>query len=135
MIPREILKNIRPVELRPNRSMTASAASGCARIPTGFRLKAQGCEERATLGCHSQGIPNRNAVVATPSSPAPRGNCHNPIGVDDNLISFAQGSACVATLGWMPESRWDSPMNANVAANFARADSSFIIHPSSFPPA
>jgi hypothetical protein len=38
-------------------------------IPTGFRLKAQGCEERATLGIRPIEIPNRNAVAAIVSFP------------------------------------------------------------------
>ena len=135
MIPREILKKIRQIELRTNRIVTATAARGCARIPTGFRPKAQGCEERATLGHRRATFTNRNAVAAIPFSSAARGICHNPVGVGNDLISFTQGSACVATLGWMPESRWDSPMDAIMAAVGARADSSFYIHPSSFPPA
>ena len=35
------------------------------KIPTGFRLKAQGCAARATLGAHPKTIFNRNAVAAT----------------------------------------------------------------------
>jgi hypothetical protein len=112
MIPREILKIIRPSELRTNRIVTVAAERGCARIPTGFRPKAQGCEERATLGQRPASITNRNAVVAIPFSSAARGICHNPVGVDENLIPFTQGSACVATLGWRPESLWDSAMAA-----------------------
>ena len=50
MIPREILKKIRQIEIRTNGIVTELAARGCVRIPTGFRPKAQGCEERATLG-------------------------------------------------------------------------------------
>ena len=51
MIPREILKKIRQIELRTNRIVTVAAVA-CARlrILKGFRPKAQGCEERATLG-------------------------------------------------------------------------------------
>ena len=89
MIPRDILKEIRQIERRTNRLVTAFAAGarasarftartsvasktnpspnsiptlkrrerrapdapsfGSARIPTGFRPKAQGCEARATL--------------------------------------------------------------------------------------
>ena len=112
MIPREILKKIRQIELRTNRIVTASAWRGCARIPKGFRLKAQGCEERATLGHRSQIISNRNAVAAISFASAAREIGHNPVGVDENLILFTQGSSCVATLGYMPESRWDSPMAA-----------------------
>lgn len=56
MIPREILKKIRQIELRTNRIVTAAAACGPARIPTGFRPKAQGCDEGATLGQTSNKI-------------------------------------------------------------------------------
>jgi len=119
MIPREILKKVRQIELRMNRLVTGTAERGCVRIPTGFRPKAQGCEERATLGQRPAGIINRNAVAAIPFSSAARGICHNPVGVDEDLIPFTQGSSCVATLGWMPESRWDSMM----APDFVRAKS------------
>ena len=112
MIPREILKKIRQIELRTNRLVTEPAEHGCARIPTGFRPKAQGCEERATLGRRHATFANRNAVAAIPFSSVARGMCHNPVGVAENLIPFTQGSACVATLGYMPESLWDSPMTA-----------------------
>jgi len=134
MIPREILKKIRQIE-RTNRIVTGSAARGSARIPTGFRPKAQGCEERATLGQRPQTISNRNAVVALPLSAAAPGICHNPVGVDKILIPFTQGSSCVATLGYRPESLWDSPMGKTKAKVSGRTGSSFIIHPSSFPPA
>jgi hypothetical protein len=109
MIPRAILKKIRQIELRTNRMMTESAERGSLRIPTGFRPKAQGCEERATLGRRRAKLINRNAVAAIPFSSAARGICHNPVGVDNNLIPFTQGSSCVATLGWRTQSRWDWP--------------------------
>ena len=61
MIPHEILKKIRQIELRTNRLVTAAATErDCARIPTGFRPKAQGCEERATLGQPSN-------IITTPT--------------------------------------------------------------------
>jgi len=162
MIPREILKKIRQIELRTNRIAPAFAAGARASarftartpaasktnpalnsirplkrrerrapIPKGLCHAAQGCEERATLGHRPASITNRNAVAAIPFSSAARGIGHNPVGVDENLISFTQGSSGVATLGCMPESLWDSPMDAN----FTRADSSFVIQPSSFSPA
>ena len=105
MIPREILKKIRQIELRTNRLVTGLAVRGCARIPTGFRPKAQGCEARATLGNHPQNIFNRNAVAAIPLSPDTHDARHNPVGVVENLIPFTQGS--FATLGWRTQSRWD----------------------------
>src|ERR1039458_2203591 len=50
MIPREILKKIRQIEIRTNRIVTGFAERGCVRIPTGFRPKAQGCAAGATQG-------------------------------------------------------------------------------------
>jgi hypothetical protein len=121
MIPREILKKIRQIKLRTNRIVSVSAARGLALIPTGFRPKAQGYEERASMG--QRPTNHTNAVAAIPISPIARGICLNPVGVDEKLIPFTQGSSFVATLGYMTQSLWDSPN---------RADSSFIIQPSSF---
>jgi hypothetical protein len=118
MIPREIFKKIRQIELRTSQLVTDSAERGCLRIPTGFRPKAQGCAPGATLGHLPANITNRNAVAAIPFPSVTRGICHNPVGVDENFIPFTQGSSCVATLGYMPESRWDSPMAANCARLF-----------------
>ena len=123
MIPREILKKIRQIELRTNRIVTAAAACACLGIPTGFRPKAQGCDAGATLGIRPQNVFNRDAVAVIPSSPGALGICHNPVGVGGNKFLFTQGSSFLATLGCMPESLWDSWM----AANFACADSPFII--------
>ena len=126
MIPREILKKIRPIELRTNRLVTASSERGCVRIPTGFCPKAQGCAAGATLGHRPANIINRNAVAAIPSSSVRRDVCHNPVGVGSDLFSFSQGSSFLATLGWRTQSLWDCPN---------RADSSFNLHPSFFSPA
>ena len=149
MIPREILKKIRQIEIRTNRVVTrfvagarASArftarvagtgetnsspnpvramkrrerrapdasARGRVRIPTGFRLKDQGCAPGATLGHLPANIINRNAVAAIPSSFVTRDVCHNPVGVGSNLFSFSQGSSFLATLGWRTQSLWDCP--------------------------
>jgi hypothetical protein len=114
MIPREILKKIRQIEIRTNRIVTESAVA-CAplRIPTGFRPQAQGCETRATLAWRPQNIFNRNAVAAMPVSSNARRICHNPVGVGANLNSFTQGSSSPVrlgpTLGWRTQSRWDWP--------------------------
>jgi hypothetical protein len=130
MIPREILKKIRQIELGTKRLVTDSAERGCLRIPTGFRPKAQGCAPGATLGHLPVNIINRNAVAAIPFPSATPGICHNPVGVDNDLILFTQGSSCVATLGYMPESRWDSLLAANSArAEFFILHFSFIISP------
>ena len=128
MIPREILKKIRQIELRTNRIVTAAAACACLGIPTGFRPKAQGCDAGATLGIRPQNVFNRDAVAAISSSPGALGICHNPVGVGGNKFLFTQGSSFLATLGCMPESLWDSWM----AAESIRADSSFNLYHSSF---
>ncbi len=124
---------INPIRKLKRRERRAPSAlkHGSARIPTGFYPRAQGCEERATLGHRPASITNRNAVAAIPFLSAARRICHNPVGVGDDLIPFNQGSSCVATLGWTPESRWDSPF----AANSTRTNSSFLIRHSSFSPA
>ena len=105
MIPREILKKIRQIELRTNRIVTDSAERGCGRIPRGFRPKAQGCDAGATLGVRPQNVFNRNAVVAISPAPLTRGICHNPVGVVEHWVQLTQGSC--ATLGWRTQSRWD----------------------------
>ncbi len=109
MIPREILKKIRQLEIRTNRIVTETLAGARVhlRIPTGFRPKAQGCEERATLGQRPTNTFNRNAVAAMPFPSATREDYLNPVGVDDHFIPFTQGSSCVATLGWRTQSLWD----------------------------
>ncbi len=34
---------------------------------------------------------------------------HNPVGVGASMDCVSQGSSFLATLGWRPKSRWDSP--------------------------
>ncbi len=117
MIPCEILKKIRQIEIRTTRLATGSAARGTVRIPTGFRRKAQGCEapafaalrrgKRATLGHRSPNITNRNAVAAIPLPAIARGVRLNPVGVATHLLRITQDSSCLATLGWRTQSLWD----------------------------
>ena len=136
MIPREILKKIRQIEIRTNRIVTGSAAGArasarftvrksCASetsqapnairplkrrerrapIPTGLRPLAQGCEARATLGkVRFESQPQRGCV-------GPRSRGATPLALSD-YFQFTQGSSFLATLGFGPESRWDSPMGA-----------------------
>ena len=127
MISREILMKIRQIELRTNRLVNASARSVEPRIPTGFRPKAQGCEERATLGQRPPSVPNRNAVATIPDAIISYGLCQNPVGVLCDVHSFTQGS--FATLGWRPESRWDS-LNLTAPAR----STSRIAHHAARPP-
>jgi hypothetical protein len=120
MIPREILKKIRQIELRTNRLVAESARRVVRRIPTGFRLKAQGCEvgqsgsDRATLGQRPARRPSRNAVAAIPIATISHQHRQNPVGVSRDVRSFTQGSS--ATLGWRPESPWDS-LNLTASAH------------------
>src|SRR6266571_2694022 len=47
--------------------------------------------------------PNPNGVASYASR-----RRHNPVGVDADSTTVSQGSSCLATLGFEPESRWDS---------------------------
>jgi hypothetical protein len=122
MIPREILKKIRQIEIRTNR-VVSETGSACLRIPTGFCPKAQGCAASTTLGRRPTNITNRNAVAAVPFSPVARDVCHNPVGVVPDLARFTQGGSFGATLGWTTQSPWDWPFPAN---------SAFSLQPSAF---
>src|ERR1035438_5185635 len=74
-------------------------------IPKGLCPPAQGCEARATLGFSSQSAPTPTGL----QHPCPRSTSrHNPVGVEDNFSTFSQGSSPLATLGFVPESLWDS---------------------------
>src|SRR5258706_348255 len=72
------------------------------RIPKGFRLKAQGWRAAPTLGrrCHmaqpQRGCGTTQRAVAT------------PLGVETHSGPISQGSSFLATLGFVPESLWDS---------------------------
>ncbi len=57
-----------------------------ARIPTGFRNKAQGCEERATLGQRCSKIPNPNGVEAPSLRWILTSMGRNPFGVDKSSM-------------------------------------------------
>ena len=72
------------------------------RIPTGFRPKAQGCEQRATLG---KGTRARSTPTGLPRlrgerRPQPRWGWLLP-------TQFTQGSSRLATLGWRTQSLRD----------------------------
>ena len=86
-----------------------------ARIPTGFRLKAQGCEARATLGNRHPKFHNPNGVAALPFPMFPCWRGHNPVGVDGFYSTLTQGSSSLATLGWRTQSLWDCPNAASAS--------------------
>jgi hypothetical protein len=89
-----------------------------ASIPKGLHLSAQGCEERATLG---QRLPKATTPTGlrpfgTTGRARTNGTCLNPVGVGFFLFHFTQGSSFLATLGFAPESRWDSNRRARANA-------------------
>ena len=99
MIPREILKKIRQIELRTNRLVTASLSAAVYKSQRDSVPKPRVARNELPW------------VIAPPASSTARrlwpsvfvrrvGICHNPVGVDEDLIPFTQGSSCVATLGW-----------------------------------
>ena len=74
---------------------------GQCRIPKGFRLKTQGCEERATLGNSRVGTSTPKELCRFKRAGLGRGEQRrNPVGVDGVLRMRTQGSSCLATLGW-----------------------------------
>src|SRR5262245_46172973 len=86
-------------------------------IPTGICLKAQGCEERATLGelgekrpqpqrgCDPFEAPSRVGRTAPAGS---RTQPRWPLGLCSPARAFTQGSSFLPTLAVGPESLWDS---------------------------
>src|SRR5258706_15909373 len=79
-------------------------------MPKGLRNKAQGCEERATLGkVTDNSQPQRGCgMVVFPWSSATTLSGLSPMG-----DAFSQGSSFLATLGFVAESLWDSELGAN----------------------
>src|SRR6266571_1360991 len=71
-------------------------------IPKGLSPSAQGCE--ATLGYGVEAVVNPDGVVATFT----KGRTQPRWGWI-MIGQFSQGSSCLATLGYGPESRLDSP--------------------------
>jgi hypothetical protein len=55
---------------------------------------------------------NRKAVVANVAQDGQREMAATALRLGIVLRKIAQGSACRATLGFGPESRWDSPLNS-----------------------
>jgi hypothetical protein len=80
--------------------------------PTALHPVAQGWRNAPTLG---QRANESTTPMGLRPFPSPEG--HNPVGVENNFASRSQGSSSLATLGWMTESRWDSPF-ANIAMTF-----------------
>src|SRR5689334_6365234 len=78
-------------------------------IPKGLRNKAQGCEERATLGKCTLHRDNPERVAADDNGnrtmPQPLWGCKLS-------VTLTQGSSFLATLGFVAESLWDSALGA-----------------------
>jgi len=87
-----------PYAVRDLSMMRARHPRSGLRIPKGFRNKAQGCEERATLGWPQP-------VQPTPTGLRLRHQCgHNPFGVDSSSLRFPR----VARPS-QPWARWHNP--------------------------
>src|SRR6476620_8950527 len=87
-------------------------------IPKGLRNKAQGCEERATLGKGTDDSqPQRGCGrVLFPWSSATTLSGLSPV-----WRAFSQGSSFLATLGFVAESLWDSALGATYSKMRARS--------------
>jgi len=79
-------------------------------IPKGLCPPAQGCEvgpsasDRATLGHPGKTVINPNGVAASVTAGGTQPRWGKMM-----FGRYSQGSSCLATLGFEPESRWDSP--------------------------
>jgi hypothetical protein len=71
--------------------------------PKGIGSFSPGLRGTSYPGNNAGGIINPNGVASI----APR-CCHNPVGVENYFASTTQGSSCLATLGFVTESRWDA---------------------------
>src|SRR6266446_4996471 len=74
------------------------------RIPKGFCNKAQGCEERATLGNIASRPTNPNGVASVRAE-----RRHNPVGVERWFARSPRVARRLATLGWRTRSLRDWP--------------------------
>ena len=100
MIPREILKKIRRIELRTNRIVTAVAQRVHPRIPKGFRPKAQGCDAGATLGnVGLKSQPQRGCVRSTSLAATPLAlwNVRQPTQGCEERATLGQPSTMITT--------------------------------------
>src|SRR5258706_9762560 len=71
--------------------------------PKGIVSSSPGLRGASYPGDTDDEAPNPNGVASL--VPCRR---HNPVGVENILGLVTQGSSCLATLGFAPESRWDS---------------------------
>jgi hypothetical protein len=79
------------------------------RIPTGFRPKAQGCEQRATLGESARQRPTPTGLWLRAGNGG-----RNPVGVGAVVGQVTQGSSLLATLGWETQSLRDWGRNGGL---------------------
>jgi hypothetical protein len=95
--PAEDLQHLKPGSASPEQQ------SRMTPNPKGIVSSSPGLRGTSYPGCGGEKVFNPNGVVSGDKN---RGQ--NPVGVDDRLIMFSQGSSCLATLGFAKESRWDS---------------------------
>ena len=94
-------------------SISRKTQLGLPFNPKGIASSSPGLRGTSYPGKTARQPVNPNGVVSiTP----PRG--HNPVGVENIFGSVTQGSSFLATLGFAPESRWDSKAGSHtVEAN------------------
>ena len=71
--------------------------------PKGIVSSSPGLRGTSYPGCGARNRSNPNGVAASTSR-----RIRNPVGVEAHSTGVSQGSSCLATLGFGPESRWDS---------------------------
>ncbi len=60
-------------------------------------------------GTSYPGIKRGDKTTPTGLRPVSHRRNHNPVGVENSVLTLTQGSSSLATLGFEPESLWDSP--------------------------
>ncbi|SRR5258708_9443496 len=96
-------------DLPPSTAGTSSCGLHAFPIPKGLRPPAQGCEERANLGDGPKRPPTLKGLLRCFAGfRMLRSWRHNPVRVEFTWPSRTQGSSFLTTLGFEPESLWDS---------------------------
>ena len=110
-IPKGLRRKVPPKVLPIPKGLRRKVPPKVLPIPKGLSHKAQGCEERATLGkCAMTGQPQRGCGIFGPWA-VTRGQGRNPVGVVGFFMTVSQGRRDdTPTLGFVPESRWDWPV-------------------------
>ena len=94
--------------LKPEEFEVFSRLRATASTPTGLQRLAQGCEGRATLGEPEEWPPTLKGLRPVAARRRTFRRWLQPRWGWADSGKLTQGSSSLATLGWRPESRWDS---------------------------